>query len=194
MHTYRMQQLIKRRGEDELINVTQPNSLYQTISRLERAGLLLAGSVNREPGRPERIVYELTDAGRTTIIEWTRQLLSTPSCEFPEFPVAISVLAVLTPKDAAKQLQKRIAALETQLAHLDSRLTAAHFLPRLFRLEIEYMQAQTAAELAWVRTIVNDLLSGRLTWSKTWLKKAVKELGQKQCDQKEGHHNKANHH
>jgi DNA-binding PadR family transcriptional regulator len=182
MHVYRMQQLIKRRGEDEVVNVSQPNSLYQTIARLERAGLLVAGSVDRDSKRPERTVYELTGAGRAILINWTRELLSTRSREFPEFPAAISVLPVLTPKDALKQLEKRIVTLESELARLRARVTAAKFLPRLFLLEIEYLKAQTAVELQWVQSVADDLGSGRLTWNKAWVKKAIKELGQQHCD------------
>jgi len=186
MHVYRMQQLIKKRGEDEVINVTQPNSLYQTIARLEREGLLVAGSVDRESKRPERTVYELTDSGRATLVQWTREMLSVPSREFPEFPAAISVLLVLTPKDALKQLEKRIARLEPEIARLDSRTAATHFLPRMFRLEIELLHAQAVAELRWVQAIADDLRTGRLTWNKAWVKKAVKELGQQHCDDGEG--------
>lgn len=40
LHPYRMQRLIKERGKDEVINVTQRASLYQTIQRLEREGLI----------------------------------------------------------------------------------------------------------------------------------------------------------
>lgn len=182
MHVYRMQQLIKRRGEDEVVNVSQPNSLYQTIARLERAGLLAVGSVDRESNRPERTVYELTDAGKATIVDWTRELVSTNSREYPEFPAAISVLPVLTPKDALKQFEKRISALKSEIARLDARIAAFQFVPRLFRLEIEYVHAQTTAELRWVQTIAEDLRKGTLVWSKAWVKKAVKELGQQHCD------------
>ncbi len=139
MHVYRMRQLIKKRGEDEVINVTQANSLYQTITRLERDGLLAESSVGSDSNRPERIVYELTGTGRVAIVDWTRELLATLSREFPQFPAAISVLPVLTPKDALKQFEKRSAALEAELARLKARVKAAHFLPRLFLLEVEYL-------------------------------------------------------
>src|SRR6202042_1594537 len=92
MHPYRMQQLIKERGKDEVINVTQRASLYQTINRLEREKLIQPQSVSRDENRPERTVYELTDQGRQTMVEWMRKILSTPSPEFPEFPAALSVL------------------------------------------------------------------------------------------------------
>jgi DNA-binding PadR family transcriptional regulator len=186
MHAYKMQQLIKKRGEDEVINVTQPNSLYQTIARLEREELLVAGSVGRDQNRPERTVYQLTDTGKASVVAWTRAMLSTPAREFPEFPAAISVLPVLTPKDALKQLEQRVKVLESDLARLHARLKAGHFLPRLFLLEVEYLHAQTGAELRWVQAIANDLRSGRLSWNKAWVKKAVKELSQQHCDLSKG--------
>jgi DNA-binding PadR family transcriptional regulator len=176
MHPYRMQQLIKQRGKDEVINVTQRASLYQTINRLEREGLIQAQSVSRDENRPERTIYELTDAGRETMVDWMRQILSTPSPEFPEFPAALSVLAVLTPKDARQQLERRLAALEPELKRLDGILAKTSFLPRLFLLEMELLRATCATELKWVRSVVEDLRSGKLTWNEKWLRKMAKEF------------------
>jgi DNA-binding PadR family transcriptional regulator len=158
MHVYRMRRLIKLRGEDEVINVGQPNSVYQTITRLRRQGLLTAGPLSRLKNRPERTIYCLTDPGRAILLEWTREMLSTPSHEFPEFPAAISVLAVLTPKDVLKQFEKRITALETDLAHLRIRRKAAiGLIPRLFLIEVEFLLYQTLGEIRWVKSIANDL-------------------------------------
>lgn len=176
MHPYRMQQLIKQRGKDEVINVTQRASLYQTINRLEREGLIQAQSVSRDENRPERTVYELTDAGRETMVDWMRQILSTPSPEFPEFPAALSVLAVLTPKDARQQLERRLAALEPELKRIDGILAKTSLLPRLFLLEMELLRATCATELKWVRSVVEDLRSGKLTWNEKWLRKMAKEF------------------
>jgi DNA-binding PadR family transcriptional regulator len=158
-----------------------PNSLYQTIARLERSGLIVAASVDRENKRPERTVCELTDSGRAAITEWTRELLSMRSREFPEFPVAISVLPVLTPKDSLKQLGVRAEALKKEIARLDARLAAIQFPPRLFRLEVEYLHSQTTAELQWVAALMDDLRAERLTWNKAWVKRAIKEVVQKHC-------------
>lgn len=179
MHAYAMRQQIKRRGEDEIVNVSQPNSLYQTIARLERSGLIVAASKDKEKHRPERTIYEITSAGRVTMIDWTRELLSTLSREFPEFPAAISVLPILTPKDALKQLELRSKALKEELIRLKTRLSEMAFLPRLFRVEIEYLHAQVAAELRWVSSLIDDLRTGKLAWNKAWVRKAVKELAQK---------------
>jgi DNA-binding PadR family transcriptional regulator len=178
MHPYRMQQLIKERGKDEVINVTQRASLYQTINRLEREGLIAAQSVSRDENRPERTVYEPTDAGRQTMVDWMHQILSTPSPEFPDFPAALSVLAVLTPKDARQQLERRVAALEPELKRLNRILAQTSFLPRLFLLEMELLRANCATELKWVRSVVEDLRSGKLTWSEKWLRKMAKEFAE----------------
>ena len=181
MHVYGMQRQIERRGEDEIVNVTQPNNLYQTIARLERAGLVIASAVKHDKKRPERTVYELTGAGRSTISEWTRELLSKRSREFLEFPAAISFLPVVTPRDALKQLETRIAVLKAEVARLESRVAAIQFLPRLFRLEIEYLHTQADAELRWVSALAGDLRAERLVWNRAWVKKAIKDVVRAHC-------------
>jgi DNA-binding PadR family transcriptional regulator len=176
MHPYRMQQLIKERGKDEVINVTQRASLYQTINRLEREELIQPQSVSRDENRPERTVYELTDQGRKTMVDWMHKILSTPSPEFPEFPAALSVLAVIPAKDARQQLERRVAALEPELKRLDGILAEMKVLPRIFLLEMELLRANCATELKWVRSVVEDLRSGKLTWNEKWLRKMAKKF------------------
>src|ERR1700753_789878 len=78
MHPYRMQQLIKERAKEEAINKPNRESLYQTITRLEREELIQPQSVSRDENRPERTVYELTDQGRKTMVDWMHKILSTP--------------------------------------------------------------------------------------------------------------------
>jgi DNA-binding PadR family transcriptional regulator len=180
MHVYRMQQLIRERGKDEVINVTQRNNLYQMIARLERDGLIVPRASEREGNRPERVVYEITNAGRGLAVEWTREILSTPSREFPEFPAAVSVLPVLSPEDALEQFEKRIVALDAEVARLKKETEeAATYVPRLFLLEREYLYRQTSTELRWVRGVAEDLRSGQLTWSDEWMRKMAEELGSK---------------
>ncbi|HEX2184697.1 MAG TPA: PadR family transcriptional regulator, partial [Chloroflexota bacterium] len=70
MHAYRMQQLIKEREKDKVVNVAQRNSIYQTIDRLRRAGLIAVRETWREERRPERTVYEITPYGSETLEQW----------------------------------------------------------------------------------------------------------------------------
>jgi DNA-binding PadR family transcriptional regulator len=176
MHPYRMQRLIQERGKDEVINVAQRSSLYQMIQRLGREGLISARQTIRDDKRPERTVYEITDRGRETVLEWMRAILSKPAMEFPEFPAAVSFLALLSPEDALRQLELRAKAIEAELSRTGELLTQAAAVPRLFLLESEYLRAVQATELSWVRAVVEELRTGRLTWSEAWLRQVAAQF------------------
>ena len=169
MHPYRMQRLIKDRGKEQVINVEQRASLYQTIGQLLNAGLIAYQETARQEGFPERTVYNLTDKGRQTAANWLREMLSTPAQEYPEFPAAVSLLPLLTPEDALRQLETRAARLTAQISVINTDVqTQSASLPRLFLLESEYMLAVLDAELKWVQSVIADLRSGQLTWNEDW--------------------------
>src|SRR5689334_6323847 len=120
MHPYRMQTLIKQRGKDQVANVAQPNSVYQTIDALERAGLIATVETTRDENRPERTVYGATPEGRRALREWVRHGLATPAREFPEFPAVLSTL--YGPDDAqdfAHLLRLRVQALIPRVTDLE---------------------------------------------------------------------------
>src|SRR5258708_24707409 len=174
MHPYRMQRLIKDRGKDQVINVEQRASLYQTINQLLRAGLIAVRETTRQEGFPERTIYELTDEGRQTALSWLREMLSTPAQEFPEFPAALSLLPLLPPEDVIHQLELRSTRLTDQIAQIDEGIqTYAADLPRLFLIESEYVRLILEAELKWVRAVIADLRSSELTWNLEWQRKFV---------------------
>jgi DNA-binding PadR family transcriptional regulator len=168
-HVYRIQKLLEQQGKDRVVNVRARASLYQTLERLMRLGLVEVHETVRQEGYPDRVVYGVTDAGRETAREWLRQMLRSTGDEYPEFIAAVSILFVLAPEDARAQLELRAAALATELADAQAQLEDNPDLPRLFLLEEEYRRAVLAAELAWLRGVIADLDQGRLTWSDEWL-------------------------
>jgi DNA-binding PadR family transcriptional regulator len=177
MHPYEMQRLIRERGKDEVINVRQRASLYQTIERLLRDGLIRVQETTRAENRPERTVYALTPAGEVTMRDWVRDMLATPEQEFPDFPAAIAFIPVLTPEDAARQLAAREEALQGKIARIDGLFrSASDFLPRLFLLEEEYQRAVLETELTWVRGVLADLRAGSLTWDEAWMRALAKKI------------------
>lgn len=170
MHPYMIQRLVKERGKDRVIYVGQRASIYKTIERLHRDGLIAIRGSNREAQRPERTIYEATAEGRKVVVQWMREMLASPRPEFPEFPAAVAYLPLLTPEDALRQLELRQLRLTQALAKQKADLAAApQGLPRLFLLEEEFLRAVTSAELTWVNSIVEDLRSGCVTWSAEWL-------------------------
>ena len=172
MHPYRMQRLIKDRGKDQVINVEQRASLYQTINQLLRAELITFWETAREEGFPERTLYRLTDKGHDTAVTWLREMLSTPAQEYPDFPAAISLLPRLTPEDAIQQMEIGEAKLTDQLTAIDKDMHAVD-LPRLFLLELEYMRIVLEAELKWVQALIADIRSGQITWNQDWMRPSV---------------------
>jgi len=171
MHVYRMQKLIESQGEDRVVNVRARASLYQTIDRLVRHGLVEVSETVRIEGYPDRIVYAITDAGREVAREWLREMLTSTGDEYPGFLAAVSILFGLPPDEAQAALELRAQQLAATLADAERELSSAPpGLPRLFLLEEECRSAVVAAELDWVRSVIDDLREARLTWSQQWLR------------------------
>jgi DNA-binding PadR family transcriptional regulator len=171
MHVYRMQKLFEEQGKDRVVNVRARASLYQTIERLRRHGLVDVVETSRVEGYPDRVVYAITDAGREVARAWLREMLGSTEGEYPEFIAAVSVLFGLEPEDARVALELRADKLAAQLADTESALAGLpEGLPRLFVLEEEYRRVVLQAELGWVRGVIDDLREGRLTWSEEWLR------------------------
>jgi DNA-binding PadR family transcriptional regulator len=165
LHPYGIQRLIKQWGKDQVVNVGQRASLYRTIDRLHAAGLVSVRETERDTQYPERTVYEITDAGRTATREWLEEMLAVPKQEFPDFPVALSHVLMLTPDEALPLLERRERQLAAALQGLEAGAAHAGDLPRVTMLETEYVLATARAQLAWVASVVEDLHTGRLTWS-----------------------------
>jgi DNA-binding PadR family transcriptional regulator len=166
LHPYGMQRLIKLWGKDQVVNVGQRANLYKTIRRLREAGLISVRQTERDQLYPERTVYELTEDGRREMRQWLSDMLSAPRNEFPQFPAALSFAMLLVPAEALAVLERRAAVLHENLARLEHDLEAfSGTLPRVTLLDDEYLRAVTAAELAWVSGVIDDLRTGALTWS-----------------------------
>jgi DNA-binding PadR family transcriptional regulator len=166
LHPYGMQRLIKLWGKDRVVNVGQRANLYKTIKRLREAGLIAVRQTERDQLYPERTVYELTEDGRREMLAWLSGMLADPRNEFPQFPAALSFAMLLAPEEAMLVLARRAAVLREQLTSLDRDLEgSAGHLPRVTLLDDEYLRAVTAAELAWVSGVLDDLRTGALTWS-----------------------------
>ncbi len=167
MHPYRMQQLIRERGKDRVVNVGQRSQLYKTIDRLERDGLLTEHAVEREATRPERTVYTATDAGRRAATEWTVDMLVAPRPEFGEFAAALAYLPLVTVTEALAALRARLAERRAARDHLRDELAdLGEDVPRLHLVEEEYLLAQLETDVAFVEGLVADLTSGALTWDR----------------------------
>lgn len=177
LHPYRMQQLIKQWGKDQVVNVGQRATLYKMINRLAEAGLVKVHQTSRDHLYPERTTYQLTDAGRAASRQWIAEMLATPRNEFPEFPAALSFLPMIDPKTALALLTQRRDRLVQRLAERDALIATAGFeLPRVTMLETEHLHAVTEAEIRWIDGVLAGLRDGSITWNQRETQAAAQRL------------------
>ncbi|MHB8620330.1 MAG: PadR family transcriptional regulator [Chloroflexota bacterium] len=165
-HPYDLQRLIRERHKDFADG--KPRSLYHAVDHLAGKGFIELVETSREGKRPERTIYRMTDDGREEFTQRLADLLETPQAEHPVFEAAISFLAYLPPERALDVLSARLVGLESGAAALEACLRGLRVqlhLPRLFILEVEYSRVLCQAELEWVRSLIEDIRSGRLAWS-----------------------------
>lgn len=177
-HAYRMHELIKQRGKDNVVNVAQRNSVYQTIAQLQSAELIRVRETQQDEGRPERVVYEITPLGKKTFYAWLEGMLGEPRREFNEFPAALATVMALAPHVVLAQLRRRTDALKQQLA--ESLSTTKEWqgkgLPRLCMLDDEYKQVLLKAEIKWMGGLIAELESGEMTWNEKWLRQLAAQF------------------
>jgi len=177
LHPYGIQRLLKQWGKDQVVNVSQRTSLYRTIDRLQEAGLVSVQETGRDQQYPERTVYAITDAGRAATRQWLEEMLAVPRQEFPEFPAALSHVMMLTPQEAFGLLTRRETLLTAMHRGLEAGLASTAAMPRVISLESEYVLATATAQLAWLRSVIEDLRTGRLSWSEAELEALLDDRG-----------------
>jgi DNA-binding PadR family transcriptional regulator len=169
MHPYEMSQTLRARAKHESIRINF-GSLYGLVASLERRRLIRAVETVREGKRPERTVYDITDAGRREMNEWLAELLSAPVKEYLQYEAGLSLLGAIPPDEAVPLLRMRCDALEIQLDQSEAlhEAMAKRGLPRLFSLESEYVAALAKAELEFTRLLIADIESGELSGLDEW--------------------------
>ncbi|MEU8343104.1 transcriptional regulator, PadR family [Actinomadura meyerae] len=165
MHPYEMQQRIRDHAYDQAVKITH-GSLYHSVERLAACGLIEPLETSREGRRPERTIYAVTAAGRDAAQIRLAELLRHPAEEFPLFGTGLAFLNLLPESEVTRLLRGRSITLEAALA---GRRTAhdallKQGLERYKLVDHEWKIAQLRGELDFVRALVADLESGRLTW------------------------------
>jgi len=164
MHPYEMIRLMHLRRDDRLVTITN-GTVYHTVARLQRAGLIAEVGVDRDGNRPERTTYAQTDAGAAAVLEWVRREL--PRVDRPaEFRVALAEVHGLDREEAIALLGDRRAALEDALDSLTAgrRHALDKGVPEQYLLEISREEALLRAELAWMDTTLPRIADPDFAW------------------------------
>jgi DNA-binding PadR family transcriptional regulator len=171
MHPYEISTTLRSRGKEESIKLNY-GSLYSVVESLQKHGLIRPRETTREGRRPERTVYEITEAGQTECEDWLAELLSTPVREFTSLEAGLSMMALLPPDEVARLLEDRAERLRMSLLTLDaSQAVAADMkVPDLFLVESHYRRAMVTAELDYVVALARDIRSNAFAGTEQWRK------------------------
>ncbi len=164
MHPYEMMRLMRQRHDDRLVAITN-GTLYHTVGRLERTGLLDEVGIDRDGNRPERTTYTLTADGRAAVEEWVRREL--PRIDRPaQFRIALAEAHNLDREVVADLLRARRASLvEDHEMHRSGRRTALdRGVPEQFLLEVERTEALLQTELRWIDALIERLDAHAFAW------------------------------
>jgi DNA-binding PadR family transcriptional regulator len=157
-HPYDMGRTMRERGKEESIKLNY-GSLYTVLEQLLRAGFVAKRRKLRETARPERTIYEITEAGRVELHDWMAELVSTPVKEFRDFEAALALLGVLAPEEAVRLLALRLERLQVRIqeqrAQIDG-LVAGGLHP-FFLIENEYRLTLETAERDFVEQLLRTL-------------------------------------
>ncbi|GGM48722.1 PadR family transcriptional regulator [Dactylosporangium sucinum] len=168
MHPYEMAAEMRSRGKEQDVKI-QWGSLYTVVQNLEKHGFIEAAETTREGRRPERTVYQITEAGRAEAADWLREILAVPEPEYPRLKAALSVVGVLPPDEVMSLLDERIGVLDAEIRTVTGMLEEwGRDVPRIFLIETEYSVALQRAERDWLMGLQAELKAGTLPGMAEW--------------------------
>jgi DNA-binding PadR family transcriptional regulator len=169
MHPYEVASTLRTRHKDASIKLNY-GSLYSVFEALCRHHFIRPQKTVRAGKRPERTIFELTEAGSVELRDWLSELLARPIKEYTGFEAGLSLMPVLPPKMATELLDQRCDSLEIEIATADSigALAKSKNVPRLFIVEREYATMLRRAELKWLRELSAEIASGKIDGFDQW--------------------------
>lgn len=163
MHPYEMAQLMRERYVNTRVNV-KAGSLYHTVERLHRDGLIEVVDTQRDGRRPERTVYGMTQSGLDEFNQRGRELLGDLVEEFPAYLSGLAVIDELGKETSLIELDHRVTRLRAAVAADQAVLQrlAEDETPPIYWLDWRYKCDHRRFELEWTERLLDDLKSGRI--------------------------------
>jgi DNA-binding PadR family transcriptional regulator len=169
MHPYEMAATLRERRKEDSIKLRY-GSLYTVIELLVKAAFISEKRTSREGNRPERTVYEITASGEAEMRRWMREILSTPTKEYPQFEAGLSLLPAVPPEETIDLLETRLEFLKKDIDEIQTNLgqAKAMSLAALFSIESEYRLAGLEMELGFVEKLIARIEKDGCGFLKEW--------------------------
>jgi len=125
------------------------NALYPALRRFEEVGAVTKTAQPQEGGRPPRLVYAITEAGREMLHDLLADLPAAQAGDGAEFLARLGQFELLTPAERCAVLDARLTALSARAAHLAGLADASRGHP-WGAVVVAELARRTAADQAWV--------------------------------------------
>lgn len=169
MYPYEITTMLRERNKEDSIRLNF-GSLYAVIRTLQKHGFIEVDRIEREGNRPERVVYAITDSGVAEANEWLRDLLANPAKEYPALEAGLSLMAQLPPEEARELLQRRVEALDAEIAEKEcqQRLPEIRHVPEFLMIEAVFNLEMLRAERRFVAEFESRLAQGAVGGQDVW--------------------------
>lgn len=169
MHPYEISTTLRSRGKEQSIKLNY-GSLYAVVESLQKHGLIAPQAVIREGRRPERTIYEITEAGTAEFEDWLAELLSTPVRDYTSLEAGLSLMPGLPPDEVAQLLEQRVVKLRIELSGIEGALKVSTEmgLPELLVIESRYRQVALRGEIDFVADLARSIRTSKLEGTNVW--------------------------
>lgn len=163
MHGYDVKATLESWGAEGWAGVSY-GSVYFALKKMASEGLLDIDRSEKGVAGPERILYRITDAGRSEFDRLVRELWWDYKPLVNPFAVAITFLDALPTEEALAALRARIAGFRRAVEALPfiERAKRTHAGPAA-AAAVRLGQRLAEAELAWLEETAEALEAGRLS-------------------------------
>jgi DNA-binding PadR family transcriptional regulator len=150
---------IKKRIERFLGGSVSMNNkvLYPTLKRFEEMGALQR-TVERQEGKPDRHVYQLTERGTEILQALLREFNPELAGHDSEFYTRLAFFHLLEPEARLEILSMRLDRVTAKIAHLKDlkTLAGADEVTSFARRVLQFHERRARQEIAWLRELIDE--------------------------------------
>lgn len=155
MHGYQIHQRLSQSQGIGLVWHLKQSQLYALLSKLERRDYV-THTIQRQEGRPDRKVYELTEEGCQALLAWIRTPVERGREFRMEFLAKLYFARCEGERVVAELLEAQRAACRDWLAELEAQV--ADHTNQYARLVYQFRIGQMEAVMAWIELCEQTLL------------------------------------
>jgi DNA-binding PadR family transcriptional regulator len=153
MHGYQLNEFLDKRLS--FVTDLKRSTAYYLLNKLEESGFITK-QVEREGNRPERHVYELTEAGGEQFRELLDANLRAPHMPYYDTDIGLLFIDAVPPEELREALEQKrtglVEMLDTVCAYVEEHPTASPA-----RYALQHNVVHLKAELDWLDEILAEL-------------------------------------